>query len=147
MLDLLRFLGNTMNLKISARSVEVKSHLDAEATKDIFKQAFEIVNEKFPHPDTRILDLYIFETPSSWMEPRYSIRLSGSEATLTTIDSDSEAETEMESDASDSMDDSIESSDSLDESVKSSDSMNESVENSNSMDENVNSSDTEDMNA
>ena len=147
LLDLLRFLGNTMNLKISARSVEVKSHLDAEATKDIFKQAFEIVNEKFPHPDPRILDLHIFEIPSSWMEPRYSIRLNQSANTLTTIDSDSEAETETEMNTSDSMDDSIESSDSLDESVKSSDSMNESVENSNSMDENVNSSDTEDMNA
>ena len=149
LLDLLRFLGNTINVKISARSVEVKSHLDAEATKDIFKQAYEILNEKFPHPDPRILDLHIFEIPSSWMEPRYSIRLNESAATLTTIDSDSEAETETETEmnTSDSMDDSIESSDSADESVESSDSMNESIENSNSMDESVNSSDIEHMNA
>ena len=139
LLDILRFLGNTINVEVSA-SVEVTSHLDAEATKDIFKKAFEIVNEKFPYPDFP-MDLHIFE-----MEPRFSIRLSGSGAMLTTIDSDSEAETETEMDTSDSMDDSIESSDFLDESVESSDSMNESIENSNSMNENVDSSDTEHMN-
>ena len=145
LLDILRFLENTINVQVYA-SVEVTSHLDAKATKDIFKKAYEIANKKFPYPDFP-MDLHIFEIPLSQMEPRYSIRLSGSGAMLTTNDSDSEAETETEMDTSDSMDDSIESSDSLDESVESSDSMNESIENSNSMDESVDSSDTEHMNA
>ena len=147
LLDILRFLGNTINVEVSA-SVEVTSDLDAKATKDIFKKAFEIASKKFPYPDFP-MDLHIFEIPLSRMEPRYSIRLSGSGAMLTTNDSDSEAETETETemDTSDSMDDSIESSDSADESIENSDSMNESIENSNSMDESVNSSDTEHMNA
>ena len=145
LLDILRFLENTINVQVYA-SVEVTSHLDAKATKDIFKKAYEIANKKFPYPDFP-MDLHIFEIPLSQMEPRYSIRLSGSGAMLTTNDSDSEAETETEMDTSDSMDDSIESSGSVDESVESSDSMNESIENSNSMNESVNSSDTEDINA
>ena len=36
--------------------------LDEEATKDIFNEALEIVNEMFPFPDGRIRVLEIFET-------------------------------------------------------------------------------------
>ena len=142
LLDILSFLGNIMSIDISA-SVEVTSHLDAKATKNIFKKVFELVNEIFPHQYDRILDLHIFEIPLSRMEPRHSIRLSESGASLTTNDSDSDSET----DTSDPMDDSVESYDSVDESVEGSNSMNESIENSNSMDESANNSDTEHMNA
>ena len=57
---MLNCLGNTENLKISA-SFEVLSvnDLDEKETKDIFKEAFEIIDDKFPHPCSRILDLKI----------------------------------------------------------------------------------------
>ena len=35
--------------------------LNEEATKDIFNKALEIINEKFPFPDVRILELKIIE--------------------------------------------------------------------------------------
>ena len=41
--------------------VEVKSDYDEEDTKEIFTEALEIMNEKFPFPAIRILDLKIFE--------------------------------------------------------------------------------------
>ena len=65
LLDILHFLGNTKNVKISA-SLEVKSNWrKREETKDIFNQAFEIVKEKFPFPDVRILDLNIYGSRNS----------------------------------------------------------------------------------
>ena len=63
LLDVLHFLGNTKNVKISA-SLEVMSDLDEEETEDIFNQALEIVRENFPFPD-RILDLNIYESMNS----------------------------------------------------------------------------------
>ena len=64
LLDVLHFLGNTKNVKISA-SLEVLSYLDEEETKDIFNQALEIVRENFPFPDVRIQDLKIYESMNS----------------------------------------------------------------------------------
>ena len=64
LLDILRFLGDMKNLKISV-CFYVKSDLDEEATKDIFRKALEIAREKFPFPDARILMLEIHEHPSS----------------------------------------------------------------------------------
>ena len=58
LLDILRFLGDMKTLKISALFY-VMSDLDEEATKDIFIKALEIVREKFPYPDARILKLEI----------------------------------------------------------------------------------------
>ena len=64
LLDFLRFLGDRKNLTISV-SFLVKSELDEEATKDIFSKALEILREKFPFPDARILKLAIKKYPSS----------------------------------------------------------------------------------
>ena len=83
LLDVLHFLGNTKNVKISA-SLEVMSDLDEEETEDIFNQALEIVRENFPFPD-RILDLNIYESMNS-------INYGEKGATLTTTDPDSEME-------------------------------------------------------
>ena len=94
LLDMLCFLGNTENLKISA-SFEVLSvnDLDEKETKDIFKEAFEIIDEKFPHPCSRILDLKITEAYSYRHEnrPEFSISygLSGAKLTLFEDNSDS----------------------------------------------------------
>ena len=84
LLDILNFLGNTKNVKISA-SLEVGSVLDEEETKGIFNQALEIVKEKFPFPDVRIIDLNIYESMNS-------INYGEKGATLTTTDPDSEME-------------------------------------------------------
>ena len=94
LLDMLCFLGNTENLKISA-SFEVLSvnDLDEKETKDIFKGAFEIIDEKFPHPCSRLLDLKITEAYSYRHEnrPEFSISygLSGAKLTLFEDNSDS----------------------------------------------------------
>ena len=64
LLDFLRFLGDRKNLTISVAFL-VKSDLDEEATKDIFSKALEILREKFPFPDARILKLAIKKYPSS----------------------------------------------------------------------------------
>ena len=64
LLDILHFLGNTKNVKISA-SLEVLSYLDEEETEDIFNQALEIVRENFSFPDVRIQDLKIYESINS----------------------------------------------------------------------------------
>ena len=63
LLDILRCLGNMKTLKMSV-TLRVMSDFDDEATKAIFNQAIEILNEKFPFPDVRILDLKISE---SWI--------------------------------------------------------------------------------
>ena len=63
LLDIVRFLASTKTVKISA-IVEVKNDYDVydeEDTKEIFTEALEIMNEKFPFPAIRILDLKIFE--------------------------------------------------------------------------------------
>ena len=62
LLDILRFLGDWKTLNISAH-FDVLSDLGNEATKDIFSEALEIVREKFPFPDARILMLEIVEGP------------------------------------------------------------------------------------
>ena len=94
LVDMLCFLGNTENLKISA-SFEVLSvnGLDEKETKDIFKEAFEIINEKFPHPCSRILDLKITEAYPYRHErrPEFSISYGLSGAKLTTIGDNSES--------------------------------------------------------
>ena len=51
-------MGDMKSLKISV-CFYVMSDLDYEANKDIFSKALEIVREKFPFPDTRILRLAI----------------------------------------------------------------------------------------
>ena len=60
LLDILRFLGDMKNLKISV-CFKVFNDLGEEATKEIFIKALEIVREKFPFPDSRILKLEILE--------------------------------------------------------------------------------------
>ena len=141
--DVLRLLGNTNNLKISA-SLEVRSDLDEEATKEIFNSALEIIQEKFPYPCTRILDLNIFENNIYGRRHEFSISYGKNGAMLTTLvansdsesdnsDSESDNNSDSESDTSDSMDESADSSDFMDdESLESSDSMEESAKNSNS---------------
>ena len=84
LLDILQFLGNTKNVKISA-SLDVISDVDEEETKYIFNQALEIVKEKFPFPDVRILDLYIYGSMNS-------ISYDESGVTLTTNDPDLDME-------------------------------------------------------
>ena len=140
--DVLRLLGNTKNVNISA-SLEVRSDLDEEATKIIFNNALEIVKEKFPFPCSRILDLNIFENNIYERRHIFSISYGKIGAILTTFDANSDSE----SDTSNSMDESVESSDSMDESDDSSDFMDdESLESSDSMEESVENSDTEDIN-
>ena len=132
LLDILHFLGNTKTLNISA-SLEVRSDLDDGETKDIFNKALELVNEKFPLPDVRIRELHIYEDPFYMMwRPRFSISYGENGATLTTIEDNSDSESDI--------------SGSIDESVEKSDSMNESVEDSDSVNESVTNSDSEDMN-
>ena len=93
LLDLLLFLVNTENLKISA-SFEVLSvnDLGEKETKDIFKEAFEIIDEKFPHPSSRILDLKITEAYSYRHEnrPEFSISFGVSGAKLTLFEDNSD---------------------------------------------------------
>ena len=43
-------------------TLRVMSDFDDEGTKAVFNQAIEILNEKFPFPDVRILDLKISES-------------------------------------------------------------------------------------
>ena len=91
---MLCFLGNTENLKISA-SFEVLSvnDLDEKETKDIFKEAFEIINEKSPYPTSRILDLKITEAYSYRHEsrPEFSISYGVSGAKLTLFEDNSDS--------------------------------------------------------
>ena len=93
LLDMLLFLVNTENLKISA-SFEVLSvnDLGEKETKDIFKEAFEIIDEKFPHPSSRILDLKITEAYSYRHEnrPEFSISFGVSGAKLTLFEDNSD---------------------------------------------------------
>ena len=122
LLDILRFLADMKNLKISV-SLGVVNDFDEEATKHIFHKALEIVNDKFPFPDGRILKLEIFEYNGN-RQPGYSIiyptftddvDMSDSE----TDSSDSETDTsDSENDSTDFMDESNECSDAYDESVE-----------------------------
>ena len=93
LLDMLLFLVNTENLKISA-SFEVLSvnDLGEKETKDIFKEAFEIIDEKFLHPSSRILDLKITEAYSYRHEnrPEFSISFGVSGAKLTLFEDNSD---------------------------------------------------------
>ena len=122
LLDILRYLGSMKTHSISV-SFGVINELDEDATKNIFKEALEIVNEKFPFPDVRILELKILEKFENHRQPRHSIIYGQSGPFL-----DPEYETSDFSDTSDSESD---TSDSMDESDGNSDFMN---------------SDTEDMN-
>jgi hypothetical protein len=130
LLDILRFLGNMKLLNISV-NLGVINEFDEEATKNIFNEALEIVNEKFPFPDVRILELKILEKFLDDRQPRHSIIYGQSGPFL-----DNEYETsDFESDISDLETD---TSDSMDESDGSSDFLsNESVENSDTEDMNV----------
>ena len=91
---MLLFLVNTDDLKISA-SFEVLSvnDLGEKETKDIFKEAFEIIDEKFPHPSSRILDLKITEAYSYRHKnrPEFSIHYGVSGAKLTLYEDNSES--------------------------------------------------------
>ena len=57
-------------------TLRVMSDLDDEATKAIFNEAIEILNEKFPFPDERILDLKISESWNLDYRPIFSINYS-----------------------------------------------------------------------
>ena len=76
------------NLNISV-CLHVTSELEEEAAKDIFTEALEIVIEKFPFPDARILDLNISEIWDSeiWDEdrPKFSISYGESGSNLNGI--------------------------------------------------------------
>ena len=93
LLDMLLFLVNTENLKISARfEVLSVNDLGEKETKDIFKEAFEIIDEKFLHPSSRILDLKITEAYSYRHEnrPEFSISFGVSGAKLTLFEDSSD---------------------------------------------------------
>ena len=96
LLDILRYLGNMKTQSISV-SLGVINELDEAATKNIFKEALEIVNEKFPFPDVRILELKILEKFENPGQPRHSIIYGESGPFL-----DPEYETSDFSDTSDS---------------------------------------------
>ena len=143
LLLIVRFLGDTNNLNISA-NVEVRSDYNVEDTKGIFDEALEVLREKFPFPSRRILDLKFFEDEDYYFgneiewrfkTSKYSIIYNESGATLTTFGEDS-----------DSMDESVEYYDSFLESDENSDSMDESNEDSDSMDESDENSDDEEIN-
>ena len=86
LLDFLRFLGNMKTLNISV-SLGVTSELEEEAAKDIFTEALEIINEKFPFPDARILNLSISEIWDLLEDrPIFSISYGENGAKLETID-------------------------------------------------------------
>ena len=127
LLHIVRFLGNTNNLNISA-NVEVRSNYDEEDTKEIFNKALKILREKFPFPYRRILDLKLFENAEyhDMTTTRFSITYGESGATLITSEDNSDYEYEN----SDSMDESDEYSESLVASDENSDSMDESDEHS-----------------
>ena len=61
LLDILHFLGDMKNLKISVCIDTNGRGLGEEATKEIFIKALKIVREKFPFPDSRILKLEILD--------------------------------------------------------------------------------------
>ena len=158
LLDIVRFLGSTKTVKISA-IVEVKNDYDVydeEDTKKIFNEALEIMKEKFPAPATRILDLRLsedegyedpYEDPNERRRTTFSIicdnRPGG--VILTTSDDTSDSSDEsVNTHDYDSMDESVEKSDSFGESDENSDSMDESDENSETMDESDEDSENED---
>ena len=122
-----------MKTVVISATLKVMSEMDDEAIKAIFNLAIEILNEKFPFPDARILNLEISESWNNHQvnyRPLFSIRYGENGAKFETETSDSE------NDTSDSMEESDESSDSSDESDEDFDSIDESIEDS----------DTEDMN-
>ena len=134
LLDLLRFLGNTKNLKIVA-NLDVRSGIDDEEAEDIFIEAFKIVEEKFPLPDVRILALAITEVcVIMTIRPKFKINYCESGATLTTFDDHSDYEYGF-SDSSDE--------DEIGEHILNCD---EIGENSDSLDESGENSDAEDIN-
>ena len=88
---------------------------EEDYTKEIFDEALEILLEKFPFPDKRILKLKIFETKvydwSLWNDPtdeyhesplRFSINYGESGATLTTFNSHTDTNSESENSNSES---------------------------------------------
>ena len=91
---------------------------EEDYTKEIFDEALEILLEKFPFPDKRILKLKIFETKVyhwSLYEPtdeyhesplRFSINYGESGATLTTFNTHTDTDSECECGNCDSMDES-----------------------------------------
>ena len=106
LLDIVRFLGNTTNLKISAELKMMRDYAvtnERDPTKIIFDEALGILIEKFPFPDKRILKLKIFETKVyhwSLYEPtdeyhesplRFSINYGESGATLTASGEESDS--------------------------------------------------------
>jgi len=131
LLDILRFLGNTKNLKIVA-NLDVRSGISYEDAEEIFNEALKIVQEKFPFPDFRILDLNITEVGADY-GPKFKISY-GESGTLTTFDEYSDLEYGF-SDSSDVY--------GIEEHILNWD---EIGENSDSLDESVENSDTEDIN-
>ena len=153
--DIIRYLGNTKAQRISVSLWVINdsfwgsiNELDEEATKEIFNEALEIFNEKFPFPDGRILELEIFEYNGN-RQPSHSIKYGECGAMLTIDDVMYESDTsDSESDTSDSESDSSDSeNDTTDSESDTSDSMDESDGNSEFMNhESVENSDTENMN-
>jgi len=143
LLDIIRFLGNTKNLKIIA-NLDVRSAILYEEAEEIFNEALRILQEKFPFPDERILDLIITEVYVFMSRPpKFEISYGGG-AMLATLDdrsdyglSDSFNEDEIWQHDILNWDETGENSDSLDESVENSDYLDESDENSDAEDINV----------
>ena len=151
LLDIVRFLGSTKTVKISA-IVEVKNDYDdydEEDTKKIFNEALEIMKEKFPAPATRILDLRLsedegYEDPDERRRTTFSITCENRPGgvILQTFD-DTSSDESVNTHDYDSMDESVENSDSFGESDENSGSFGESGENSDSMDESDEDSENE----
>ena len=145
LLDILHFLGNTKNVKIWA-NLEVFGYLGPgrEEVEDIFNQALQIVKEKFPLPDWRILHLNISEMGRFLGRPKFSICYDEHWEMFSTIYNN--YNNELENYDSNSTDGSGENSDTMDESVENSNSMAETSENSSNYLEENESSDTEEIN-
>ena len=146
LLDIVNFLGNTTNLKISAELKMDRDHPvsnEEDYTKEIFDEVLEILIEKFPFPDKRILKLKIFETKVynwSLYEPtdeyhesplRFSINYGECGATLTTFNSHTDTNSESENSNSESENSNFEP----ENSYFASENSNFESENSDSMDE------------
>ena len=126
LLDIIRYLVNMKTQKISvslwvinSTSFGVNHELDEEETKDIFNKTLEMVKEKFPFPDGRILELHIYEFNGN-RYPNHSI-IYGERGAMLTINDVMSDTSDSESDTSGSMDEGNESSDDMDESVENSD--------------------------
>ena len=107
-LNFIHYLENMKTLKISV-FLSVASDLDEEASEDFFNKTLKVVNEKFPFPDVRVLELEIFED-NIYERPGLSIIYGESGARVFERTFDSEKDTTYsENDTSDSENDTSDS--------------------------------------